>query len=102
MLKRPGKIWGGMLGQACSWLRLHPFAPELLSLGYPLVAAMGLHNEGNTLLSPIVVSAVGKTNHALLGFRVKTSLSQEQTGGHIAKACRPVLEGVLLCCRKGK
>lgn len=95
-------MWGGMLGQAYSLLRLHFFAPELLSLGYPLVAAMGLHEEGNALLSPIVVCAVGKTNHALLGFRVKTPLSQEQTGGHIAKSCRLVLEGVLLCCRKGK
>lgn len=64
------------------------------------MAAMCLHEEGNALLSPMVVCAVGKTNRELLGFRVKTPLSQEKTGGHIAKLCRLVLEGG--CCAAGK
>lgn len=51
------------LGQACSLRRLQPSAPELLSLGYPLVAIVGLHGMGSAwlpLMRPgLILCAVG-------------------------------------------
>lgn len=72
------------LRQACSLLTLYPSAPELLSLGYPLVAIMGLHGMGSAsfpLMFPgLILCAVGRLITRIWG-KNNTGFREDQ-GSH--------------------